>query len=65
MNPGRLAAAAVPAAAWEIFEAGYGEEVGYRASLGLIALACDRVRPTDFEDYFAGIENVATFTTRA
>jgi maleate isomerase len=49
---------------WEIFVAKFGEEVGWRASLGLIALATDRVGPVDFEDYAAGIEGVATFTTR-
>jgi len=50
MNPGRLTAAAAPATAWEIFETKYGEEVGYHASLGLIAHATDQVGPTDFQD---------------
>jgi hypothetical protein len=50
MNPGRLIPAAVPAEALEIFEAKYGEEVGYHASLGLVARTTDRVGPTDFED---------------
>jgi maleate isomerase len=57
-------AGAARSTSWEIFEAGYGKEVGWRASLGLIALATDRVGPVDFEDYVADIAGVATFTTR-
>lgn len=49
---------------WEIFEPEFGKELGWRASLGLIALATDRVGPLDFDDYVAGIEGVATFMTR-
>jgi maleate isomerase len=58
------ASSAAAAPSWERFEAGFGEEVGHRASLGLIALATDRVGPTDFQDYVAGLEGVATFSTR-
>ena len=53
-----------PGAEWERLEPRYGEEIGARSSLGLIALATDRAGALDFEEFVRPAAGVSTFTTR-
>lgn len=51
-------------AGWERIEARFGAGPGSRCSIGLLALATDRVGEPDTKEFLAGIEGVEVFTTR-
>jgi maleate isomerase len=48
---------------WERLEPRYGEEIGYRASIGLLALSTDRAGAFDTEEFLRA-KGVAMFSTR-
>lgn len=49
---------------WQRLEARYGTGVGHRGSVGLLALATDRIGAFDFAEFLQGIDGLAVFTTR-
>lgn len=52
------------AAGWERLEAKLGAGPGSRCSIGLLALATDRVGEPDTKEFLAGLDGVEIFTTR-
>lgn len=49
---------------WGRAAAGFGDGPGWRCSIGLLALATDRIGVLDAEAFLAGLDGVAVFSTR-